>query len=205
MAWTVPANSGGGETFLVPAGTHIALCNMVVDLGLQPSHPNARFQKNQYQAFIGFELPNEHIEYQKDGKTHRRTADIGKFFTVSMHEKANLRKALESWRGRKFTDEEASKFDIGSIVGKGCQINVIHATKDGNVRHSIDVILGWPKGLVMPGFSQRPIYYAPDDRSMYEDLPEWLKKKVDAQIKPEEKTLVESPFAAAEVDDDIPF
>jgi len=161
--------------------------------------------------YIGFELPNEIMEYtNKEGNTVKGPMAIGKFFTVSMHEKANLRKALESWRGRTFTDEEAGKFDIGSIIGKGCQLSVLHDKKaDGTIRANINAILSFPKGMTVPGFTTKPLYYAPDDRSMYDELPEWLRKKIDGQIKTGTGELAQGELQPSQQeelqDSDVPF
>jgi hypothetical protein len=56
---------------------------------------------------------------------------IGSKFTLSLHEKASLRKILQSWRGKAFTPEELKKFDVTTILGKPCLITVTHEPKDG--------------------------------------------------------------------------
>lgn len=181
MPLNYPEKGNHNGKFLVPAGSHIALCNMVVDLGMQPG--NGIYPEPKYQLFVRWELPFEIVEYEKDGKKLKGPRVIGKTYTASMGKKANLRKDLEAWRGKAFTDGEASKFDIGSILGKGCMINVVHKEKEELTYANIVGVSGLPKGTAMPSFSVRPIYYAPDDKTLYDELPDWLRKKIDTQIK----------------------
>ncbi|MHA1379626.1 MAG: hypothetical protein ACTSRG_14730 [Candidatus Helarchaeota archaeon] len=46
---------------------------------------------------------------------------------MSLHAKATMRKFLESWRGKKFTKEELEGFDLQKILGKPCQLQIIHS------------------------------------------------------------------------------
>ena len=55
---------------------------------------------------------------------------IGRTFTASMSEKANLRKLIESWFGKKFpNDEAAADFDCTKLLGYKCLLNVTHTEK----------------------------------------------------------------------------
>lgn len=94
------------EFELAPAGTHIAVCYRVIDLGTQETTFKGEV-KHQHKILISWEIPDEKM---KDG----RPFTIGKRYTWSMSEKANLRNDLESWRG-KFTaaDFGPNGFKIG--------------------------------------------------------------------------------------------
>jgi hypothetical protein len=124
---TFSAKGGGGDFKRVPKGSHIAVCNMVVFLGLQPGSGMYPDAKNQ--LFIRWEVPAERVDYEKDGKKMEGPIVIGKTYTASMSEKANLRKDLESWRGESFSDESAEVFDVSTILGKGCMLSVVETTK----------------------------------------------------------------------------
>ena len=210
---------GSGEGFApVPAGSHIAVCDIVADIGMQPGsqlYPNPK-----QQVYIRFELPNERIEFEKDGKKIIGPAVIGKTYTASMNEKANLRHHLESWRGKQFTDEEAEAFDVSAILGKPCMLTVMHSEKDGKTYANIAGIGALPKCIsaktIIPEIV--PILYAaPDNTGTYGQLPEWLRKKIDGQILPEppakkvsypndEISYDSSGNKGLEItDDDIPF
>ena len=49
---------------------------------------------------------------------------IGREFTVSLHPKSNLGQLLMGWRGKAFGDAE--EFDLADLLGKFCQVNVVH-------------------------------------------------------------------------------
>jgi hypothetical protein len=179
-------NAGAGDFTPVPAGSHIAVCDTVADIGLQPG--SQLFPKPKQQVYIRFELPNERIDFEKDGKKQEGPCVIGKTYTASMNEKANLRHHLESWRGKAFTDEEAEAFDVSAILGKPCMLTVMHTQKDGKTYANITGIGPLPKGIsaktIIPEIT--PVLYAqPDNTSTYQALPEWLRKKIDGQILPD--------------------
>ena len=56
---------------------------------------------------------------------------------------------------------------------------------------------------VPAGPENKPIVYTPGDVSAYDRLPEWLRKKIDAQLV--EQREVSSAEAAEFEDDSIPF
>jgi hypothetical protein len=47
-----------------------------------------------------------------------------KTYTASLFEAATLRKDLESWRGKSFTEEELAGFDISNLIGCTAKIEV---------------------------------------------------------------------------------
>ena len=54
------------------------------------------------------------------------------FFTLSMHEKASLRKFLEAWRGKAYTEEQAREgVDVELMVDVPALIQVTHNHKNG--------------------------------------------------------------------------
>lgn len=105
-------------------GTHIGIAYKVLDLGTQKNDYPGSDGKSRRQVFIDFELPESR---KLDG--HPMT--IGKFYTYSSHEKATLRLHLESWRTKRFNDEEIVKFDLFSVIGKPCLLNIIEKESGG--------------------------------------------------------------------------
>ena len=87
------------RTPALEAGVYTAVCTMVVDLGTQY---NQKFDKSNQQVKIVWNVDGESVEI--NGETLPR--QIGKDFTLSLDEKSNLRKTLQSWRGQPFTAEE---------------------------------------------------------------------------------------------------
>jgi hypothetical protein len=135
---------------------------------------------------------------------------ISKEFTLSMNEKANLRKFLQSWRGAEFTKEQAEKFDITALLGVPCMLSVIHKTSGaGKVYDEITSVSKMPKGMTCPA-QVNPNFelnYEKFDKAKFDSLPDFIKNKM---IMTEEyKALgVQGIPPAAEVtviEDETPF
>jgi hypothetical protein len=171
------ASAGSGGDFKpAPAGLSQAVCVDVVDMGmLKVSY--AGVDKEQHKVRIVWQLE----DMMADGKPFL----IQKRYTLSLHEKANLRKDLESWRGRSFTPEELIKFDVETIIGKNAQLNIQHVTKDGKTYANVVSIV--PLGKTMQKIEAMG-YVRVQDR------PE---NQAHADNGPHDETPV--------IDDDIPF
>jgi hypothetical protein len=185
MSLTLPVGGGGGGDFKrVPAGTHLAICVIVADLGIQPG--SAMYPDPKRKIHLRFEIPNERVEYDRDGKMVNMPAAIGKDFTASMNEKATLRKFLEGWRGRQFTDEEAGKFDLSSVLGKPCLLSISESDRGGETYSNIANASPLIKGMAAPPPENEPILYtASSPTHVFDKLPKRLKEKVQGQLAPQ--------------------
>ena len=204
----VATDSGGGDFKVLDAGTHIATCYMIADLGYQKT--NWQGEENiKHQIYVAWEVPGERLKYTKDNVEHEGPMMIGNFYTLSLSEKANLRKHLEGWRGKAFTNEELNGFDISTVLGKSCQISVINKLVGQNNRAYINGVVGLPKGMPAPDMENNPILYSPgEDKSVsLEALPEWLQKKINEGVKAKENRPADDGQDGQNVDfdDDIPF
>src|ERR1700684_2934792 len=112
--------SGGNDCKPAPAGTHAAVCCDVVDLGMLEVSFGGK-TKTQHKVNLVWQIEED----RDDGKPFT----VRKRYTLSLHEKASLRKDLESWRGRAFTPAELEGFDLEVLIGIGCMLNVIHTPK----------------------------------------------------------------------------
>ena len=113
-----------------PEGLHQACCIDVIDLGVQKG---AFGEKHKVEIRWQTELEDEE---------RARRFQLRKWYTLSLHEKAALRKDLECWRGRKFTEQELAGFDLEKLVGVNCQLQVIHnLSDDGRVFDNIQAIV----------------------------------------------------------------
>ena len=140
---------------------------------------------------------------------------IGRTFTASMSEKANLRKLIESWFGKKFpNDDAAADFDLVKLLGHKCLLNVTHTEKGQKTYANIANATPIPKGMTAdyPQHNESAYYSldAPDVQT-YNALPEWLRKKIDERIV-EPKHAKDPGFSAdddrradTDLNDDIPF
>lgn len=72
---------------------------------------------------------------------------VTKKYTLSLHEKSNLSRDLETWRGKRFTEEERGTFDVERLIGVNCQVQVVHAHKDGTTFANVMAVLPLTKGL----------------------------------------------------------
>jgi hypothetical protein len=94
---------------------------------------------------------------------------VQKRYTASLNEKATLRKELESWRGRPFTQEELDAFDLDKLIGANCQLNIQHVTKEGKLYANVVSIV--PLGKNMPKMESND-YVRVQDRPDSEREPE---------------------------------
>lgn len=185
---------------ITPEGNHVAICYMVCDLGLQETEWQGQ-KKKQHKVRIAYELCNEPME---DG----RPFSVSKNYTMSLSEKAALRKDLEAWRGRKFTEQELKGFDLFTVLGHPCMVSVVHNESNGKTYANINAVTAIPKGLQVPEMQNGIIRfslseYTPEAFSM---LPEWLQGMINTDG-------IENPYAGPQSenpgdgleDDDIPF
>lgn len=135
------AKASGSNFTPAPAGTHAAVCVDVVDLGVIEATWNKKTLK-QHKIRIVWQIDEE----RDDGKPY----NVSRRYTLSLHEKAGLRKDLESWRGRAFTQEELQGFDVETVIGVGCLVNVVHNDKDGSTFANVAGVMKLGKGMTAP-------------------------------------------------------
>lgn len=208
MANIATDTGGGGDFKIVPAGNHVGICSMVVGLGKQLVQSQQYGDSVKPQIYIAWELPHETIEWtDKDGNTRSGPMRIGKTFTLSLHENATLRAVLESWRSRAFTEEERRGFDINKLAGVVGMVNVLHTERNGKTYANVAGVTPLPKAMERPTPSDGALIYDDDEnRHNYDHLPEWLQKKVDAQVRDEPKPSGGGGTGFADdLDDDVPF
>jgi hypothetical protein len=136
------SDKGGSDFKQPPQGTHVARCYQLIDIGTQHGEylgePTVR-----QQIIVRFEFPFETEIF--DGVAKPLIAS--KFYTMSLSEKANLRKDLESWRGRAFTAKELEGFNVANILGATCTVSIIHNEKG---KAQVKGVAALPKGTQCP-------------------------------------------------------
>ena len=145
----IATDNGGGNFKRVPAGVHIGRCYSLIDLGTQESNYQGDL-KFQHKIRVGWELFGEDengqpLTVEVDGKEMPLT--ISKSYTVSLHEKAGLRKDLAAWRGRDFTDEEAKGFDVSKLIGAYCMVNVTTSESNSKTYSNVAGLTPLPAAL----------------------------------------------------------
>ena len=192
----IASDKGGAGFEPIPAGSYVARCISVIDLGVQET-PWGGKEK----VYIGFEVPGERVEWEKDGQAHDGPAIIGGRYTNSINEKSILGQHLTSWRGVPFTEDERQGFDLFSVLGAPCMINVTHTEKNGKVYANINAIMRLPKGTECPPAETELLAYSPMDEATagnFDKLPEWQQKLVRAGYKMAEGSTVVGSAQAAQ-------
>lgn len=105
--------SEGASYELHPDGMYPAVCCDVVDLGVVETMWGPKRQVK-----LVYMTPLD----KEDGTPFL----LSETHTASLAESSNLRKRLQSWRGRPFTEEELKQFDLENVLGKQCQLQVMH-------------------------------------------------------------------------------
>lgn len=145
----IAKDSGSGNFKRVPAGAYIGRCYSLIDLGTQLTSGQYG-EKMQHKLRIGWELFGEDedgkpLTVDVEGKEMPMT--ISKSYTVSLHEKAGLRKDLQAWRGREFSDEEAKSFDVSKLIGVYCMVNVTTSETNGKTYSNVAGLTPLPGAL----------------------------------------------------------
>jgi len=215
------ATSKSGDFSPIPSGIHHAVCYSVIDLGTQPSQMFAPSRK----VLLIWELPHERGDFMDEAskKMVSKPRVISKEYTLSTGAKSNLRRELESWRGRPFTPDEATSFEVGVLAEKNCQINIAHKpSKDGSkVYANVISIVPLAKGqaalkpenpvLIYDLPAQGKITFPPN-------MPEWIQTKIKGseeyhqsinygqpQHQQENNAPRYAPATQDNLDEDVPF
>ena len=130
MSLTVKS-SGGGEDFpKLQPGKYEGTCFRIVDLGTREKEFKGEVNKKK-EIRLDFEItkavdPADNEITMQDG----RSFGVSKTYTASLFEAANLRKDLENWRDKTFTQEELDGFDVSKLVGMTARIEIGHTAAD---------------------------------------------------------------------------
>ena len=186
------AKDTSGDKFpklpLPEAGTTQAVCCAVWDLGLQKSSYMGE-EKIQHKIIVAWEIA-EKIN-APESEYHGKPYMLNKKYTLSLGEKSNLRKDLESWRGKPFTEAELKNgFDIENLYGINCLIGIKHEPdkKDASIVYAnVTAILPPTKGMekIVP------------IRARDEQPPKWVLEKMSQAVSVE-PTSAESDEAYPE-------
>ena len=200
MGIVVKANEGVTRQ-LPPADNHVARCIKLVHIG---SIYDEKYDKLRNQVMITWELPNELAKF----KDVEEPFVVSKTYTLSLSEKATLRKDIENWRGQKFTEKELEGFDLVKLLGQPCMVQVVHS--DDGKYANVSGVSKIPKGLPVPAQINKSIYFSISEftQESFNKLHDWEKKKVEASN--EYQVIIKGAsdsenVADQESDDDLPF
>jgi hypothetical protein len=133
MSFIVRRTQGDFNT--APEGLHNAVCVDMVDLGVKKTPWG---DKHKCRLWWQLEVRDD------EGRRHT----VFKDYTVSLDQKANLTKDLEAWRGRQFTEQELDGFDVETVIGAPCQLQVSHNLgSNGNTYANVMTVVPVGKGM----------------------------------------------------------
>lgn len=181
----------------IEAGAYPAVCIGIIDIGEQY---NKAYDNYARKCIFQFEIPSETIVI--DGEEKPRI--ISETYTASLGEKATLRKTLESWRGREFTQDELMCFDLENVLGAPCMLNIVHKENSkGSKFAKITAITRLPKGFEVSTETEKKIYSLNDADALekLETLPEWIQNRIKES---NNYTALTATFTEIE-DESLPF
>lgn len=169
------ARDNKGTSFTpLSEGVHTAICSGLIDIGEQYSE---KFDKKIDKVIIMLDVLDEPY-LDKAGQLQSRM--IRKEYSTSLNEKSSLRKDLESWRGKAFTEEELVGFDLKNILNKGCNINVINESKDGRTYSKIAGIMPLKRTETVEQLEHLLIFDLKDKKTwdQFVNLPDYIMDKI---------------------------
>lgn len=190
-----------------PEGTHPARCYRVIDLGTQQIDWQGTI-KHQRKILITWELQCD--ERMEDG----RRFSVSKKYTLSSSEKANLRKDLEAWRGKKFEDSDFGPggFDISKLIGVPCLLALAKSETNGKHYTNVVAIMKPLKGMEAAPLENETAFLFLDRAAwkaeVFNKLSDGLKEQIRKSPEFAECTAEQAPRAervADDMDADIPF
>lgn len=203
------AKSNGNTIPVMEEGTYQAVATGIIDVGLQYSE---KYQKSSPKLMIMWTFPTEKITVNEE-EVYRIQS---KEYTNSLGEQSNLRRDLQSWRGKQFTEDELRGFDLTNILDVPCLMQIIHKEKNGNKYTEISSIMALPKNMPKADASKLNYYiFNFDDKETWNNfynIPEWIQKKIQNATNFESsglKAYVEANEIDSnnndEISDDLPF
>lgn len=214
----IASDNGGQAIEKLENGVYTAVSSAIIDLGLQR---NEQFGKTQRKFMLVWNILGEDIEINDE----KQPRVISKEYSFSLHEKSTLRKDLQAWRGKPFSEEELHGFNILSVLNKACQLQIILEERNNRKYNNIAGIMSLPKGTQVDGLDDA-YYFDMEDASTWENycrIPNWIQEKIkkaenlestgvdkyikeyDEMMKEEEGKQQENNIDMEVAEDDLPF
>lgn len=136
------AKKSSGTYELPPQGTFQAVVFAVYDGGMQPGfNPGDTAHKIR----IGIELNECYTSGQFAGQRITRYPE----YTLSLSDKANLLPVVEAILNRPLTlDERENGFNLEELIGKNCQVTILHKVSQSGKDYADTKISALMKGII---------------------------------------------------------
>jgi len=209
------AKSSGESTFVpVPQGMHLARCYRIIDMGTQKSEYQGQV-KHLSKVMLQFEIHGNDDDNKPIVTQKGEPMSISKNFTLSLAEKATLRKDLQTWRGREFTEDELRGFELKNVLGAWAMISVIKALgNNGKEYTNIAAIMSVPSAIkkagIPEGHNDLTLFSIDEpDMALFDSFSNGLKEKIGKSPEWQSRGKSSAPKAPAgpfdDMEDDIPF
>lgn len=210
------AKADEGSSFIpVPPGMHLARCYRIIDLGTQESTYMGNV-KHVPRVLFQFEVHSEDADGKALVTSNGEPMTVSKTFTLSLAEKATMRRDLQTWRGKEFTKEELRGFELKNVLGQWAMITVAENESNGKTYTNIANINPVPatikKNGLPEGKNDLKLFSIEDaDLSLFETFSDYLKDKI--RKSPEWERLHGGPSVGSsapsasfdDLADDLPF
>ena len=173
---------------LPETGTVQGVCCGVWDIGLQKSNYKG-VEKIKHQIVVAWEIDQliDVPESEYNGKPYM----LSKTYTLSLYENSNLRKDLESWRGKQFSEQEVnSGFDVSTLYGINCMLGIVHKVDE---RDASKVYANMSSILPPMRNMKKMIPVRAED----EPAPKWVLEKKAAAVQEQDVNPFDAPFEPA--------
>ena len=211
-------DSGGGSFTPVSPGMHLARCYRIVDMGTQKSEFQGQV-KHLQKVMLQFEVHGEDDDGKPLVTAKGEPMSISKNFTLSLAEKATMRKDLQAWRGRDFTPEELRGFELKNVLGAWAMITASKAVGNNgkeytNIVSINPVPMAIKKAGLPEGFNKLAMFVISNpDMELFETFGNGLKEKITSSPEWRARSPATGTQPAPnrpssgfdDMDDDIPF
>lgn len=168
---------------LPPKGNHVARIYSIIHIGtiLSDFKNEDGSDKLVNTVSIGWELPNEKRTFNEEKGPQPMV--ISQDYTLSMNEKANMRKLVQGIIGTDLDEEEAGAFDVSKLMGMECMLQINHKTSKKGSQYAV-VASGAtiPKGMKVPKAINEPrvLDYDNWNEELFQSLPDFMKDKISS-------------------------
>jgi hypothetical protein len=169
----------GKDFKIAPAGNHLARLYSIIDIGHQETVWKGE-TKIMHKVVFTWELHGDDDAGQPLKTDDGKPLIVSKRYTVSLGEQSTLRKDLESWSGKKMTDEDRKGFDLKTLLGKFCMLSIVHS--DDGKYANVGSINSVPSAMRQhqPEGINAPIHFWLNDytQEQYDALPKYYREKI---------------------------
>lgn len=175
----IPLKNEQKEREVMPAGNYVATLYSIVQIGtVKDSYMGE--EKMMPKVRFTWEIPKLMREF--DGE--QKPMVIGREYTISWGEKANLRKVVTGMLGESPDDEG---FDLKSLLGRSCMLQVINGVgkESGRKYAAIGAVAQLPEEVTKPSQFNKDTYLDYQEgwsEEVYAGLPQWVKDDMSESV-----------------------